>query len=121
MANEDIAPIERDIARAKTLIEFGNSLTRLKVNRDFKEVVLKGYFEAEAIRLVHLKAEPHMQSAESQMSIVNQIDAIGSFSGYLNAVLAKASMASRTLDDNETALAEIHLEEANQTDQGTLS
>lgn len=121
MAQEDIAAIERDIAKAKVSIEFGHTLTRLKGNRDFKEVILQGYFEAEAIRLVHLKAEPYMQSAESQLSIVNQIDAIGSFSGYLNAALKKAAMAARSLDDNETALAEIHLEEANQPDQGILS
>lgn len=118
MAQEQIAAIEQDIAKSRAVIDFAATLTRLKANKDFKELVLKGYFETEAVRLVHLKAEPHMQAPESQLSIVSQIDAIGSFSGYLNSVLAKAAMAARTLDDNEQALAEIHIEDANHPDQG---
>lgn len=118
MAQEQIAAIEQDIVKSKVVIDFANTLTRLKSSRDFKEVVMKGYFETEAIRLVHLKAEPHMQSPESQASIVSQIDAIGSFSGYLNTVLVKAAMAGRTLEDNEQALAEIHSESANPTTEG---
>lgn len=108
MANDQIEAIERDMAKAKPAIDFANALTRLKGNADFKTVVLKGYFEAEAIRLVHLKAEPHMQRPESQASVLSQIDAIGQFSGFLNAALAKAVMAQTTLDDGEAALVEIH-------------
>ena len=73
MANDQIASIEQDITKAKGVIDFSNALVRLKGNRDFKEVVLTGYFETEAIRLVHLKAEPHMQAPDSQLSIVSQI------------------------------------------------
>ena len=110
MDNDQVEAIEKQLQAARVVVEFGNALARLKSNRDFKEVVLKGYFETEAIRLVHLKASPHMQSAESQASIVSQMDAIGSFSAYLNAGLAKASMASRAMEDSEAALADINNE-----------
>jgi hypothetical protein len=115
MAAEQIAAIERDIAKAKVAIDFGLVLERLKTNKDFKEVVLKGYFEQEAVRLVHLKAEPFMQSPDSQRSIVTQMDAIGSFSGYLNAGLSKAAMAKRTLEDAEVAMTDIYDEESTET------
>lgn len=118
MAQEQIAAIEQDITKSKVVVDFAATLTRLKANRDFRDVVIKGYFETEAVRLVHLKAEPHMQSADSQMSILNQIDAIGAFSGYLNTVLAKGAMAGRTLEDNEQALAEIHSELNESTEEG---
>lgn len=112
MANDQIEAIERDISKARTSVEFGKQLQRLRGNRDFKEVVLNGYFEKEAVRLVHLKAEPHMQDHESQASIVKQIDAIGAFSGFMNAALAKATRAAGAIDDGEAALVEIANEKA---------
>lgn len=118
MAAEQIEAIEIDISKAKTVIDFASALTRLKSNKDFKDVILKGYFETEAIRLVHLKASAHMQSVENQSGIVNQIDAIGLFSGYLNAVFVKAAMAERSLEDSEETLAEIYKEQADHKYQG---
>lgn len=112
MAKDQIEAIERDIAKARTSVEFGNTLQRLRLNKDFKEVVLNGYFEQEAVRLVHLKAEPHMQGPDSQASIVKQIDAIGAFSGYMNAAMAKALKAAGSIEDGNAALVEIAEEEA---------
>lgn len=110
MANDQIEAIERDISKARTSVEFGNKLQRLRNNKDFKEVILNGYFEQEAVRLVHLKAVPYMQSPESQASIVKQMDAIGAFSGYMDAALSKAVMAAGAIEDGEAALVEITAE-----------
>lgn len=107
MANDQIEAIERDISKARTFVEFGNKLQRLRDNKDFKEVVMVGYFEKEAVRLVHLKADPNMQDPESQASIVKQIDAIGAFSGFMHAAMAKAAKAAGAIEDGEAALVEI--------------
>lgn len=114
MANDQIGAIERDIRKAKDAIELGNTVNRLKLNRDFKEVVLKGFFEQEAVRLVHLKGEPHMQEPDSQRSIIGQMDAIASFSQYLNAIFGKAKMAAASLADSEEVLAELLDEDTQQ-------
>lgn len=112
MANDQIEAIEQSLVPARAEVDFGATLLRLKANKDFQAVVMHGYFEREAIRLVHLKAEAHMQSPESQASINTQIDAIGSFSAYLNAVLYKAANARREIEDGEQAIEEINHENA---------
>jgi hypothetical protein len=112
--SERIEATERSIASAKSVADVVTSLARLKSNRDFKSMVLKGYFEEEAIRLVHLKSAPSMQSVDDQRALILQIDAIGCFSNYLNTLLAKATMASKTLEDDAASLAELYTEQGNE-------
>lgn len=107
MATDQIGEIERDIRNAKVVMDFGAAAQRLKTNKDFKDVVLSGYFEKEAIRLVHLKGDPSQQSPDAQKSILSQIDAIASFSGYLTAVLHSAKMAATSLASSEEELADL--------------
>lgn len=110
MTSPHIEAIEQDIATANTIVALGNTLERLKKNRDFNTVIVKGFFEAEAIRLVHLKSDPGMQSKEAQESIIKQIDAIGALSSYLDTIVLRARMAARTLEDSAEQLAEIYAE-----------
>jgi hypothetical protein len=99
----DIKQLEANIERAKELVKAGESIERLRNNVDFKEVILKGYFEREAIRLVHLKADPNMQTPERQASILLQMDAIGALSSYLNTGLVMADRAAQAIEaDTET-------------------
>ena len=93
--------VDKSIQEAKKVVELGDALTRLKSNRDFKKVVMEGYFEKEAIRLVHLKADLNMQSSESQKSINTQIDSIGMFAGFLNTVDFRANLARKSITFDE--------------------
>ncbi|TXH13303.1 MAG: hypothetical protein E6R03_11530 [Hyphomicrobiaceae bacterium] len=100
---ETIQAIDSNIREAKKIVDVGDSLERLRANRDFKRVILEGYFEQEAIRLVQLKADPNMQSLDSQKSIIAQIDAIGSLGQYFHAVYQKAQIARKAIvSDEET-------------------
>ena len=113
MSNEDnIQAIERNIAKAKSAMDLGTALERLRINRDFKKIVLEGYFEQEAIRLVHLKADPNMQKPESQLAILNQIDAIGTLVQYFNTVMFRADLASKSISDDEAMRDELIEEDA---------
>lgn len=107
MSNETIQAIERNIKIGRDAIEFGNALIRLRGNKDFKTVILNGYFEREAIRLVHLKADQNMQSADSQRSIVASMDAIGSLNQYFNTVMHKASLADKSVNADQETLEEL--------------
>ena len=103
MFKERIEEIELNITQAKAIVDRGAALERLRNNRDFKKVVLEGYFEKEAIRLVHLKSDFNMQSAESQANILDQINAIGALSGYFNTVRHQGMLAEKAiLSDEET-------------------
>lgn len=112
MSLSQLEQIEHSIKQAKPVVEFGNCLERLKSNKDFKKVFLEGYFEQEAIRLVHLKADPSQQSAEKQQAIIAQMDAIGAVSAYLNTALHLARMANRQIESDEQAREELISEEA---------
>ncbi len=112
MVNSEIEAIERNIKQAKVNADFGAAVERLKGNRDFQKVVLSGYFEQEAIRLVHLKADPNMQAPEKQASLVSQMDAIGAFKAFLDTALFKAEIATNSIESSEATLAEIYAEEA---------
>lgn len=111
MSNGTIQAIEENIRQAKKIADFGDAVERLKSNRDFKRVILEGYFEQEAIRLVHLKADPNMQSPDNQKSILTQMDAIGALSQYFNTALFKAGMARKAIAADEETRDEILAEE----------
>lgn len=107
MSNETIQAIERAIKSNKAAVEFGAALNRLQVNRDFNAVVTTGYFEREAVRLVHLKSDPNMQSADSQRAIISQMDAIGALKQYLATVKHLTMLAEKTLSADEVTLEEL--------------
>ena len=106
-----IEQLEHSIQDSKKYVELGNALERLLQNRDFKAVILKGYLEDEAIRLVHLKADPAMQTSQYQQSILAQIDAIGAVASYLNEIRRQGDMAAKTISSAEEVLEELRREE----------
>lgn len=114
MINQEIERIEDDIKRARQLVEIGEYIEHLKNNRAFRKVILEGYFQDEAIRLVHLKGDSNMQSPESQASILRQMDAIAALSEFLTTQLQKASMAVKSIEYNEQTRDELLAEELGQ-------
>lgn len=113
MSDNTVQEIELSIEQAKEFVERGKALERLRANPDFQAIVLKGYFENEAIRLVHLKSDPNVQGAEQQAAINKDIDAIGAFQWYLRVTQMQAQQAAVAIADGEEALDEIrHGEQA---------
>lgn len=108
-----IQDIELNIKQAKELVDTGRALDRLRNNKDFIEVVKKGFFEQEAVRLVHLKSDPSMQSADSQLSINKQMDAIGALNQYFQVVYHRAELAEKAISADEEARDELLQEDMN--------
>lgn len=108
----EIERLEHSTQNAKKNLELGNALERLLSNRDFKAVIQHGYFEQEAIRLVHLKSDPAVDSPAKQANILRDIDAIGALSCFLREIDRKADLAKREIADNELMLDELRGEEA---------
>lgn len=111
MTNTTIQAIEDNIKEARKIVEFAEALERLQNNRDFKQVIKDGYFKEEAVRLVHAKANPGLQSADSQRAILTQMDAIGSLAQYFDTVYHKASLASKAISADEETRDELLNEE----------
>lgn len=114
MSESQLLQIERSIQDAKELIEFSQSIERLQANHDFQKVIRNGYFEQEAIRLVHLKADPGMQSDALQKSIVTQLDAIGALSAFFRTAQHRAYLAAKSIEADEEMRDEILAEELTQ-------
>jgi hypothetical protein len=112
MSTNQIQAIEANIKEARKLVELGDAMERLKGNKDFKTLVMEGYFEKEAIRLVQAKSNPSLQSPEMQKSILSQIDAIGNLNLYFSTVAQQAAIARKTIEQDEAVRDEILAEEA---------
>lgn len=102
-----IAELDLLIEGNTKLVEQYKALDRLMKNTDFKKVVVDGYFNAEAVRLVHAKADPEMQTPERQANIVRQMDSIGNLSSFFQAIRIQGESATKTVDDALTDRNEI--------------
>ena len=95
---QDLEQIELSIDRAKYMIEFGDCLTRLENNPDWKKIIGEDFFKENVIRLVKLKASPSMQSEQNQAYIDKQIDAVGHFEQYLMGIKIQSREAKAALE-----------------------
>ena len=93
--------VDQSIQGHRNTIEFGLALDRLKLNREFKQIVLDGYLSKEAVRLVHEKASPTNQTPEIQRLLLAQIDAIGCLYQYFARIDAAAVISRNSLQSDE--------------------
>lgn len=114
MSNSEIREVELNIKEAQKLVDMNKSLERLRNNKDFKKLILENYLKDEAVRLVHLKSDSNMQDEKSQTIIVNDINAIGSFTQFLNTVRFQADMAQNAIAECEQVLDELRSEGADE-------
>lgn len=112
MSQPQLETIELSIQYAQRTVDTMKALQRLTNNRDFKTLILSGYFEKEPVRLTMLKADPAMQTAEHQAAIIKDLDAIGQLRMYLNGVMQMGRMAEKAIKDDEAMREEILAEEA---------
>lgn len=107
----DIETLEVTIEHAQKTVSRMKAMEKLTKNRDFKTIVLDGYFEQESIRLVHLKSDPNMQSPEAQTDILNQMNAIGTVRQYFNGVMQLGRMAEKAIAADQETLDELRAED----------
>jgi hypothetical protein len=107
MSTAELQQLELNIKQAQKIVDQGDALARLRSNRDFKKVVMEGFFEQEAIRLVSLLTDENMQSPEKQNSIHHQMIAVSGFRDYLDTLDIRATMARHAVDADEATRDEI--------------
>lgn len=109
MTNEDqLSGLDKSIQENRLRIQLADAVKRLKSNPDFKLVVINGYLQSEAVRLVHLKADPSVESdKDKQENIDADISAIGRFNQYLSNLVVTGNMAKKTLADDEDTRQEL--------------
>lgn len=104
-AEFDLEQIELSINEAKEIINRKEMLDRLTNNKDFRALIIDGYFTKEAARLVQNK--PYAHNSEMKEDIEANIDAIGFFRMYLNGIDQMGITALRSLEADEATREEI--------------
>ena len=102
MSERQIRELEAAMEEANKAKALNAALERLMGNRDFQAVVLVGFLQQEAVRLVQAKAAPDNQSPEKQSAILRGLDAVGHFHQFLLNVSLQAEVAEKTLEDSES-------------------
>lgn len=111
MSQEQIETLNISIEQAKKCVDDAITLDKLVNNKDFKKLILEGYFKDTASRLVLLKAEPHMRSKEHQEAITADIDAIGGFRQHLVSITQLGERAKQDIQNDRDTREEMLNEE----------
>lgn len=104
-----IQEVELSIEHAQHLIALRDKALNLANNKDFKELVLEGYFVKEASRLALLSADPSAVAFRDE--ILLSIQAIGHFRNYQANIVRMGNMAERELQDHMQTLSELQQED----------
>ena len=110
MNDQAIQYAEVSLEEAKAQVALKESIHRLERNRDFRKVILEGYFRDEPARLTGLLAEPKL-TAEQKADVLTSLRAIGELRQYFIARLAIADQAEKALEDYEEELVRLRNEE----------
>jgi hypothetical protein len=103
----NVEQLENNLNYAKEGIELAEGIDKLFRNPTFKKVILQGYFEKEAIRLVSLLSDPSMQDEDNQTSIQNAMRGIGELRSWLNAMSQRATQLEKMKYDIEKEIQHI--------------
>ena len=107
MPDTSFEEIEIDIEAAKELVQKGDALDRLTNSADFRNIISQGYFQEEAVRLVHLKSSAAMKNEDMQKAVITSIDAIGNLAQYFAKIMSQAEMARSSIEDSHELLTEM--------------
>lgn len=105
----EVKQVELSIQQAKELIAKRDRLMRLTKNRDFKALVIDGYFQEEAAHLVQELA--YAPSPEIKEDMISQVESIGIFRRYLNAIDQQGQAAANALQADQETLEELLAEQ----------
>ena len=99
MSDHDIETIELSIEEAKKLVQAADSLDKLMSNREFKKIILEGYFKDGAVRCVQAYGDPNL--SEYREEIMKDISGIGSLQQYLHKIRMTGNMMRQQIEDLE--------------------
>jgi hypothetical protein len=115
----DLQNVEIAIQQHKAAIARKDCLVRLQQNRDFQELIEKGFLESHAVRQVLLKAHPGLQEPAQQNLLDQQITAIGGLKQFLISVYTEGMNAQEALRADEATREELLREDLNDAEGAT--
>lgn len=106
--------IQLSMEQATAAIAASDALRRLEKNADFQTLIVEGYFEKEAARLIHLNFDPninHPSQAHVKETISADMAGPAAFKRYLGGIHQMGEISRQALVDSEEELEALRAEE----------
>ncbi len=100
-----VEEIELSLEKAKELVERKRMAEKLASNREFKKLVLDGYFKDEAVRLVGLLGDPGAAPYREQIQL--EMAGISMFQQFMRNVIRMGQIAESEMPEHEQLLDEV--------------
>ena len=107
----DMNQIEISIEQAQKLVDRKNQIEKLTSNREFRKVIIDGYFNEEAARLAGIAGDP--LHARDRDDILLCIQGISKLRLYLSNAIRMGQMAESELHDHNELLEEMRANDGN--------
>lgn len=97
--NPTVQEIAIELSTAEKYVEDAKSLERLMMNPDFKRLIIKGFANDEAVRLVNFRASDEVQDNPAVLKRVDRgIDAIGYLQEYFRKIEIIGEQSASSID-----------------------
>lgn len=110
MSQAEIREIELSMEEARKIVDRGEMAQKLASNREFKKLVLEGYFVEEASRLALLWSDPNIPE-DVRKFVERDLLGVGAFKRYLSTLVLMGQNAQHELRDLSETRDEIRQEE----------
>lgn len=101
----DIQEVELSIEHAKKLVERKAQVEKLTSNREFRKIILEGYFVDEAARLAGISGDPMHKAHRDE--IILSIQGISSLRQYMHTIVRMGQVAENELFEHVEMLDEL--------------
>lgn len=109
MSEVTIQELEDRRDELKTLVARREQALKLRSNREFNSLILKGFCESECAAYARQSGDPALTPTQRQDAL-NMSQAAGHLLRFLSVTVQKGNVAERDIEDCENAILEINQE-----------
>ena len=96
--------IQISMEEAQHAIDLQEALNRLHTHADFERIILRGYFEAQALNLVGMLGTHQMQAEDKQRALITDMKAISGLREYFRLINVQGNRARQAIHDSQQEL-----------------
>lgn len=101
----EVAQLKQQLEGSKKLVELKNTVMRLSENKDFEELIIKGFCRDEAASNVKMSGNLHLEQANRENALAIA-QAAGHLERFLSQIVVEGMNAERVIPQIETQLQE---------------
>ena len=103
MQDSEIQQIEATIEELQAKVDLADALDRLHKNRDFKKILLTGFFTDRAVELAKSASQASISETSAKIHS-NALIAISGVQGYFNAIYQEGAGAAQSIEEHNALI-----------------